>query len=120
MLEKHCRHVRTGLTGDTSVICIDGPGDGGACHKYQIRERDDSCLIHIDFQQGPVKDSGANGCTNEDLIAIVIDRLKGFQDGPFVCKENGLALAHLKEALFYLESRTRERLERGVEGTSKK
>lgn len=53
----------------------------------------------------------------EALIAIVIDRLQGFQRGQFACEENVLALHKLHEAMHWLHHRTREREERGVEGT---
>ncbi len=69
------------------------------------------------FQNGPIPDKGMNGVTQEALIAIVIDRLKGFQKGNFACRENAIALTKLQEALFWLKSRTEDRLRRGVDGT---
>jgi hypothetical protein len=54
----------------------------------------------------------------DPLIAIVIDRLRGFQSGPFSCRENALALTKMEEALHWLNARTRDRMERGVEGKS--
>jgi len=70
----------------------------------------------VDFQDGPIQEVGVNGCQNEDLIAIVIDRLRYFQAGKFSCRENAIALTHLEDALHWLEHRTRERAKRGVEG----
>jgi hypothetical protein len=52
----------------------------------------------------------------EDLLAIVIHRLQGFQTGPFKCRENALALTKLEEALHWLNHRTARRVSRGVEG----
>ena len=49
-------------------------------------------------------------------MAVVVDRLRGFQDGPFRCRENACALTHLEEALMWMGKRTRDRLARGVEG----
>lgn len=72
----------------------------------------------IKFQNGPIKESGVNGCHQEDLLAIVIDRLEGFQSGQFACKENRLALVHVCFALDLLNRRTQERINRGVEGTN--
>lgn len=37
----------------------------------------------IGFQNGPIKEVGVNGVTQEALIAICIDRLRSFQEGPF-------------------------------------
>jgi hypothetical protein len=73
------------------------------------------CDIH--FQEGPVQEAGLNGISNEALLAVVEDRLKGFQSGKFSCRENALALTHLQEAMHWLHHRTHERMQRGVEGT---
>lgn len=52
------------------------------------------------------------------VAAIVIDRLRSFQSGPFSCRENALALTKCEEAMQWLHSRTLERMRRGVEGTN--
>lgn len=72
----------------------------------------------IHFQQGPVKENGVNGIHNEDLLAIVIDRLRSFQMGPYLCMENHIALHCLELAMQELTARTDRRTEEGVEGTS--
>ena len=56
----------------------------------------------------------------EALLAIVIDRLRSFQAGPFKCVENELALEKCEDALWQLQERTRARIARGVEGTHQK
>ena len=70
----------------------------------------------IAFQNGPIKEAGINGITQEALLAVVIDRLRSFQAGPFACAENGKALNHCEDALYHLQRRTRSRIARGVEG----
>lgn len=72
----------------------------------------------VNFQKGPIKENGVNGVHNEDLIAIVLDRLQSFQDSPYSCRENALAITKLEEALMWLRKRTDDRKKRGVEGTS--
>lgn len=67
------------------------------------------------FQSGPVKTSGVNGITSEALLAVLIDRTTVLND-KFPCKENEDALAYLKGALEAFESRTKDRIERNVEG----
>lgn len=74
----------------------------------------------IGFQNGPIKEAGVNGITQEALLTIVIDRLRSFQKGPFSCRENAIALTHCEEALMWLQRRTVERIKRGVEGTNQK
>lgn len=59
-------------------------------------------VTHISFQNGPIAESGVNGLTQEVLIAICCDRLRGFQSGQFACRENALALTKLEEAQHWL------------------
>lgn len=51
-------------------------------------------------------------------MAVVIDRLQGFQSGQYACRDNAIALTKLEEALMWLNKRTNDRIARGVEGTS--
>jgi len=55
--------------------------------------------------------------THEVLLAIVEDRLKGFQSGPYACRENAVALLAVQTAMAFLKARTESRIARGVEGT---
>jgi hypothetical protein len=107
----------------TKVVVLDEPGEGGACHEYEIKAKDpvDSDILagKIQFQKGPIQD-GINGCTIEDLLAVCIHRIEGFQNGDFNCEENAHALYHVKNAKQWLEDRTKDRKERGVEGTNQK
>ena len=118
------RKLHIGSNRFTDVLVMDEPGEGGACHEYYISRADDADIVpvgefgHIKFQKGPVKENGVNGCHQEDLIAIVIDRLRSFQAGDFACRENALALTKLEEALHWLNHRTNERIDQGVEGTN--
>lgn len=101
------------------VTVTDEPGAGGANHKYLITwsSKDAPNTVNIDFQNGPIKEFGVNGLTQEVLLAIIIDRLRAFQAGPYSCRDNAIALTHCEEALMWLQRRTRERIKRGVEGT---
>ena len=104
----------------TKVEVLDEPGAGGACHEYKITTLEVPTKIvgQISFQNGPIKEAGVNGCHQEDLLAIVIDRLQDFQKGEFRCRENALALTKIEEALFWLQARTAKRLMKGIEGTN--
>ena len=122
---------RTGsdLNDNIRVSALDGPGPGGASHEYAVvlvkgtetisgTVGDTPVLLeHIIFQKGPVKESGFNGVSDEALLAILIDRLEGFQSGKFACDENERTLDHLRAALEASHQRTRARQARGVEGT---
>lgn len=108
---------------NTWVQSVDEPGAGGAHHEYGIcsnifNGNEALILGSISFQKGPIKETGINGVTHEDLLVIMIDRLTKFQEGLYKCKENDIALMDLQHCLETLRARTQKREERGVEGTS--
>jgi hypothetical protein len=117
---------------DTLQITVeDDPGAGGANHLYRISgyslarnpshpkslAKQEDNAVDILFQNGTIPENGVNGVTQEVLLAIVADRLRSFQAGPFACKANACALTHIEEAMHWLQQRTLERMRRGVEGT---
>lgn len=120
-------------SNDKLVVTVtDEKGDGGDNHRYEVTGFDtetnpsatnsegNSCSFSrmvVLFQNGTVPDRGVNGITQEVLLAIVADRLRGFQSGPFACRENALALTKVEEAMHWLQQRTLSRMRRGVEGT---
>jgi len=99
-------------------ITADEKTEGGASHYYSIDPVNSAgcSTAKIKFQKGAMKEVGFNGISDEALLAIVIDRLRGFQSGPFSCRENALALTKLEEAMHWLNARTADRMARGVEG----
>lgn len=115
-------HKLNGLNDRLEIDVIDEPGQGNACHEYVIRVPLENGTIRSDFilfQNGPIGEAGVNGISCEALLAIVEDRLLGFQSGDFACRENAIALTKIQEAMMWLQKRTRDRLARGVEGTNK-
>ena len=89
-----------------------------APHLFTVNRVDDGEeLARLKFQSGGIKEAGVNGVNNEDLIAMVIRRLEGFQESKFACKEDEKALEKLQEALMWLRKRTMDREARNVEGT---
>ncbi len=118
------------------IAVLDTPGQGGACHMYRVTGLDigknasyEACAgeepgnydgpedaAWVIFQNGPIKEFGVNGITESALAAIIVDRMRSFQSGPFACGENQLALNSAAELLYHLQSRTRARIARGVEG----
>jgi hypothetical protein len=128
-------HQASPLDKDITLHVLDEPGHGGACHEYMVTgmripaplsehalnhlQSSGYCYgVRIPFQNGPANEAGVNGVSNEVLLAIVADRLEGFQAGPYACEDNGVALAKIKSAMGDLQQRTKARLARGVEGTS--
>ena len=106
----------------TKVLSLDVPGQGGACHEYVIvNKENEEVYSRVSFQNGAIKEAvGVNGCHQEDLLAIVRDRLEHFQAGDYSCRENALALTKIEEAIHWLNHRTAARDKRGVEGTYEK
>jgi hypothetical protein len=127
-------HKVNGLNEALTITVLDEPGQGNACHKYAVewKAREDGQGFRdaatmewhdatlITFQSGPIAEAGVNGISGEALLAIVEDRLLGFQSGPYACRENAIALTKIQEAMMWLQKRTRDRVARGVEGTSEK
>ncbi len=128
-------HMVNECNEQLQIQVLDEPGAGGANHLYQISgfstatnpscpftERYGAPADHatVLFQNGPIPQNGTNGVTQEALLAIIIDRLRSFQAGPYACRENAIALTHLEDAMHWLQHRTRARLARGVEGTHEK
>ena len=133
-------HKVNGLNDAIYIGVMDEPGPGNANHLYEVALLSDvpvpseaasdgvtrrqvpvdgvGCVIR--FQNGPIAESGFNGISQEALLAIVEDRLLGFQSGPYACRENAIALTKIQEAIMWLLKRTRDRMARGVEGTSQK
>lgn len=102
------------------INVMDEPVAGGACHEYVLlinSGKANADTVRLSFQNGPIKEAGVNGITQEALLAVVVDRLRGFQSGKFACRENALALTKIEEAMHWLHSRTQQRVARGVEGT---
>lgn len=114
-------HKVNGLNEVLRIAVLDEPGQGNANHLYEIgwgSGPDDLSPTNptvISFQNGPISESGVNGISGEALLAIVEDRLLGFQSGQYACRENAIALTKLQEAMMWLQKRTRDRVARGVE-----
>lgn len=126
-------HVVNPANDKLKIQVTDEPGAGGANHRYEItgfNATDNASAVTstmpvaqmdglvVLFQNGPINEHGVNGVTQEALLAIVADRLEAFQAGPFACLENLNALEHVHDAMTWLASRTKARMERGVEGQS--
>jgi len=56
-----------------------------------------------------------NGTTLENVLSLLIERTKQLNE-KFPCRENSIAITKMQEAKMWFDERTRERVERGVEG----
>lgn len=110
-------HKLNGLNEALNINVTYEPGHGGACHRYEVTGFDTEKNASATNAEG-YKTSFGRLVIQEALLAIVIDRLRSFQEGQYKCRENAIALTHLEDALMWLQKRTRDRLARGVEGTN--
>lgn len=104
----------------TNVAALDrrDPDAGNASHVYGVRYGAETLTVR--FQHGLRNDPASEaGIFDDDLLAIVEDRLEGFQSGPFACNENAVALAAVQEARAALASRVAARMAQGVLGENK-
>ena len=109
-----------------TVKTADLRASDNAHHKYVIEVRytgdTGNNVDHVaercelNFQNGGLKEVGPNGITDQALIAIVIDRLRSFNEGPYRCRENSVMITKLEEALMWGEKRANDRARRNVEG----
>lgn len=129
MTRRITSHQVNGCNESLDILVTDEKGPGGANHDYDIHLLADPSpetpkitgeiwTFKIRFQKGPIKEAGVNGVTQEALLAIVADRLEGFQSGQYACDENARALAYVQKAMSILKLRTERRVARNVEGTN--
>lgn len=114
----------------------DEPADHGPAYAYEVRQditktaygvhvthspgMASEVVARIQFQRGaPGAVDSTPGCTEQALLAILIDRAEGHQRGPFPCAENEEMIAHLRAALAVQKRRADERAARGVLGQAK-
>lgn len=102
------------------------PNAGGASHEYRVDgwplKPDDPIpgYAEVNFQHGPRGVEGSKrGCLDDHILAIVEDRMAGFQAGPFAHPKNAEALEHIQAARTALRERAEERRARGVLGENK-
>lgn len=108
------------------VYAVDEKGCGGANHQYNIVgtpiDENDMGIFQtiIQFKNGARKlPDSIPGILDTDLLEIVRDRLKCFQEAEFKTRENACALTHIEEALMWMNRRVEDRIERKVLGTNK-
>jgi len=71
--------------------------------------------IKVPFLTMHTDGSYSPGATVETLIDLSLERLREL-NSEFSSRENAIAITKLQEARMWLDERTRDRVERGVEG----
>ena len=108
---------------DSITLDVDerDPANGNASHIYEMwmpNECGESEMrAQIAFQKGPRNEEGSvPGVTDAAVLAVILDRYRGFQAGKFACPDNAIVITKLEEALMRMQKRTKDRMVRGVLG----
>jgi len=117
--EKNMRAIPNNAPTNVAALDLRDPNAGNASHTYGIQWGGPKDVTHIQFQHGPRGVEGSTpGVFDDDLLAILQDRLEGFQSGPYACEENQLALDGVKDAREALGLRVARRISQGVLGAN--
>lgn len=112
-------HDGHGLNESIDIV-TDDPDGSGAAHRYDLFI-DGNSIGFIQFQRGPRNEPGSTpGATEAAVLAVLVDRLRGFQAGPYSCRENAIQLTKLEECLHWTKARADARAKRGVLGRNQK
>jgi hypothetical protein len=79
-----------------------------------VGDRVEKRFISISFQHGPVGKRGQNGCRVEEVIEVIVDKLRDYQRGQLACVENDEAMDHMELAKLALLRRRKLRQDQGV------
>jgi hypothetical protein len=99
-------------------------------HQYELANFEQNLAElnqHLQFihKEPACRDGGtdlktvADGTTNEEVLAVLIDRMT-FLQAKHPCRENAIVITKLEECLMWLNKRTADRQARKVEGTNAK
>jgi hypothetical protein len=106
-----------------TLLACDDVNDGGAPCEYLVRYARPNIYVPasrilynhgLRFHTGDPA-QGVTGLSNEALLAMVLDRLRGFQTGPYPCPENTHAVQCVEQALRWLRLRSEHRRAREEE-----
>jgi hypothetical protein len=99
-------------------MVIQTPGHKYLLPNFEKREEYQQIQFIEKQQMGPDLVTVNDGTTNEEVLTMLIDRLK-FLNEKLASRETSVAIRKCEEALMWLNARTKERQARGVEGTHK-
>jgi hypothetical protein len=92
------------------------PNAGHASHHYRFYNDGELCG-ELNYQHGPRHEEGStDGLTDEAILCAILHRYRGFQSGPFRCRENAIVITKLEEAVHWMHARARTRAKQRVLG----
>lgn len=72
-------------------------------------------VVKFTIQSDPISEVGVNGCQAIDMLEYVKCLFKSLNEA-FPCRENSLTITKIEEAIHWQEARTKDRMQRNVEG----
>jgi hypothetical protein len=72
-------------------------------------------IVCFAIQSDPIGEVGVNGVQATDMLEYVKCLFQSLNEA-FPCRENGLTILKIEEALHWQDARTKNRVKRGVEG----
>jgi len=75
-------------------------------------------IVKFTIQSDPIGEVGVNGVQALDMLEYTKCLFQSLNDA-FPCRENALTITKIEEAIHWQHARTRERLNRQVEGQNK-
>ena len=118
-------HDGLGLNDLIEIIAEDHDVNG-VPHKFFFErefpgEEGADTVGFIQFQKGPRNLSDSTpGITTDAVLVVLIEMLKGFQNGPYSSPETAEMLVKLEECLAISKKRAQDRAARGVLGHNAK
>lgn len=76
-------------------------------------------IVKFEIQSAPIGEIGINGCQAVDMLEYVKCLFQSLNE-VFPCRENALTITKIEEAIHWQEARTKDRMNRKVEGKNEK
>lgn len=76
-------------------------------------------IVKFTVQSDPISEVGVNGIQAVDALHYIKCLFESLNEA-FPCRENALTITKIEEALHWQEARTKNRIQRGVEGKNEK
>lgn len=75
-------------------------------------------IVSFTIQSDPISEVGVNGCQALDILKYVKCLFESLNE-VFPCRENSLTITKIEEAIHWQDARTKDRLNRKVEGQNR-
>lgn len=76
-------------------------------------------IVSFTIQSDPISEVGVNGVQALDMLKYVKCLFESLNEA-FPCRENSLTITKIEEAIHWQDARTKNRIQRGVEGKNEK